>query len=941
MAAAAPACSCCQWCLLLLLLPAAAASWSGYGSGSFGSWEGSDGFGLPRYVLKPDQDLAKLNGGMLHQLGNDRMIVVALTDGSVAMRQDEGGAKFLNSKSANGSLGQHGGAAGYLSERGTQLLHTVGDKDQEMELGMGYFRRRKHLEGVTVEHSVIAPHGDHSFALIAVNVTNHDTNARTFQWVEAWGRLMREFHTPGRWTPPANQKEVSSARFAAALTHRIQRTGAGDPAPGLLDTVLPPTGGPPQPPVGALFPAAAAHDYNPRPVFLRVIDGGSPPSRVGCNGSTLFPGGAGVDKPDFSGLSCNHTAITGSETVLALEVDIDVSPSSSTIRYFAFGYVPVGSSFAGVVPASFIGKDAAGQAWAQSSEAWRRESVTIAAPEVGSWLERESLWHSFALRAALTYDSYWDGHMLSQNGGYLYESGDNDAMARDPLNHALPLLFYAPQATKGGIRAAIASTHNTHWHGGRIPKATFAFGLGYQSGNEHAKALDRGGWCCYPSDLELWILNAAVRYVLVTRDWAFLVEPVKTTWGEIKTGDALWKITQHLFEVPSSAGGVGLGRHGLLKMLTMDYNDGILLAPTGSLMNVSANNHTAESVLNSAMAVGILRGYGAVLAAAPKPVVASLGGDLTANISYLRQLEAQQQRAVTATWGGHWFARMWAPDSGWFGTEANASIWWSNAFALLAAIPPVDQPAEMQKLVSAIDSGLLHANPTGLPFSNRSAQADYLNSWFAGAMYMLEGLGRRGYGSLAWEAWSKGLLATHATKFPDQLAGIWSAGDHYADAPHLAASGAARAANNASGSCACLGCAGCGGITIFNSWAHTTPLFGVMSLIGAEFTVDGVTIRPSNVGPAETPLKAYNISSPVLSVAKLSAPRLKYQGFYRPMVAGDSGCLVRIVLSASDLHALTNLSVNGQGPIPINGSLKDGDVEIRAAGRCDVRFELS
>ena len=91
-----------------------------------------------------------------------------------------------------------------------------------------------------------------------------------------------------------------------------------------------------------------------------------------------------------------------------------------------------------------------------------------------------------------------------------------------------------------------------------------------QSGNEHAKALDRGGWCCYPSDLELWILNAAVRYVLVTRDWAFLAEPVKTTWGEIKTGDALWKITHHLFEVPSSAGGVGLGRHGLLKMLTMD-----------------------------------------------------------------------------------------------------------------------------------------------------------------------------------------------------------------------------------------------------------------------------------------------------------------------------------------------------------------------------------
>ena len=114
-----------------------------------------------------------------------------------------------------------------------------------------------------------------------------------------------------------------------------------------------------------------------------------------------------------------------------------------------------------------------------------------------------------------------------------------------------------------------------------------------------------------------------------------------------------------------------------------------------------------------------------------------------------------------------------------------------------------------------------------------------------------------------------------------------------------------------------------------------------MSLIGAEFTVDGVIVRPSDVGPAEATLKSYNISCPMLSVAKLSTPRLKYEGFYRPMVAGESGCLVRIVLSASDQHALTDLSVNGQGVVPITGALKDGTVEIHATGRCDIRFELS
>jgi hypothetical protein len=77
--------------------------------------------------------------------------------------------------------------------------------------------------------------------------------------------------------------------------------------------------------------------------------------------------------------------------------------------------------------------------------------------------------------------------------------------------------------------------------------------------------------------------------------------------------------------------------------------------------------------------------------------------------------------------------------------------------------------------------GLLDKNPTGIPFSNKSAHADYQDSWFAGGMWLLEALGQRGYQHLAYKAWKKGLLSTHATKFPSQFAGIYSASDHYAD----------------------------------------------------------------------------------------------------------------------------------------------------------------
>jgi cellobiose phosphorylase len=108
-------------------------------------------------------------------------------------------------------------------------------------------------------------------------------------------------------------------------------------------------------------------------------------------------------------------------------------------------------------------------------------------------------------------------------------------------------------------------------------------------------------------------------------------------------------------------------------------SDGILLAPGNDTMNISLNNRSAESVLNSAQAVGILQSYSAILAAVP-PAIAHKFGNLSTNITHLQMLETQQRESVEATWGGRWFARMWSPDSGgWFGTEQNASICKSKA----------------------------------------------------------------------------------------------------------------------------------------------------------------------------------------------------------------------------------------------------------------------
>ena len=365
------------------------------------------------------------------------------------MRQDEGGAKFLNSRDEK--HGQHGGAVGFLSEGNNLLLSTLdnGAGNIEMQLGSGYFRKKLRSERamLSVEHSVIAPHGDHSFAVIAVNITNESPRARSLKYVETWSRLMHELHNPGRWKQIVKEKDVTATEFALAVTHRVQNSEDG--APGLLDTVVPPTGGPAEPPPGSRFPAASQHDYNPRPAFLRVIDGGSPPSRVGCNGTALFPDGSS-SMPDLTnGFMCEAAGgVFDAEALLALELEVEVAASSSTVRYLAFGYVTPGSTQSSALPGEFVGKKAAAAVWKASSEAWRAQSITFSAPEVGDWLERETLWHSHMLRGALTYDSYWDGYTLDQNGGYMYASGDNDAQARGECNNAITLALLAASLTR-------------------------------------------------------------------------------------------------------------------------------------------------------------------------------------------------------------------------------------------------------------------------------------------------------------------------------------------------------------------------------------------------------------------------------------------------------------------------------------------------------------
>ena len=851
-----------------------------FGSGMFGQWK-QDRFGFPVYALDVTKDWPTLVGGgmlgNLHQVGNDRLIGMAQGDGSLSIRHDEGGPQWL--QAIDPAVGQHGGALGYLlstaaggtgsrrdadanlSHGGPELLlHTLNTPESPLgayELGIGYASKTKIGDaaggaGVRVAHSVVAPFGDGTAMLVSVKVENLGPAARTLSWVEQWGRLGALVRSKG----------IDDTM--RGYRHSIVRSASKDGGTILLDTVTSPT-------ATGNTTAPAEHDPSPRPVFLASL--GRPASRCGVDGTKLYPHGNSSTPDLANGLSatCGGAGAVEQSTITALEVPFTVGPHAETELFFAVGYLLPDGTVAEVLEALLgnagdadnpnpdgstrhSGAEPAAGVWNASSAAWAATGFVFDVPAEGVWPARETAWHSYLLRASLTFDSFFGAHVLNQNGNYQYQWGQNIA-TRDPLNHVMPLLYIEPKFVREQIVMAVATSSKD----GQLPYGVGNFGQIIPNDS---------------SDIGLYALNAAARYVMATGHVHFLNEVIRTPWGSIEVGDALWKLARWYMSSTTSRG-CGIGPHGLIKMHGGDYNDGIR---SGCKMG---NGEADESVLNSMMAVGIFRSWADVLEAATMTDSKGVdggssqgqnsSGGLTTNISALRAFASQQERAVSATWDenehGGWFARAWSSSTGWCGTVTNASIWWSNAYALLANIPPLNTSANSKsntggggtsardKLVKSLSEALY--TDAGVVFTNNSVHSSYTDAWWAGAMYQYEALGLRGHQDLALATWQRHSLALHSEQYPADLSGIWSSSDLWSK----------------------HGTSGCGGweggYCLHNTWTHTASVWGIPTLAGAEFNQRGLIVRPQLDQPR------YTIRSPLFGAVKASDN--EFAGWWMPM----------------------------------------------------------
>ena len=876
-----------------------------YGSGHFGEWIVDD-FGLPAYrytcdqvhdpkAVSPTDPVFRAPTDQFHQVGNNRVIALASNYGYVQLRQDEGGSKFLNDY--NPQQGHYGGGIGYLSD-GKSVLATYypGDAEKfERVFGMGYFRKTVAGGGYSADQVIFAPFGDDPVLVSQVTIKNETKAEATLSWTEYWGCQTYEFcNFEGGLT--RTEQHLERRRVADQFAHHFDVLPGQS---GLLERKQF-AGTPPKFATGA--GGSHAVDLSPPATFLAGLSGAA---SALCTNGRLFLGSGGVREPDGVREPLpSAPPDQGRDAALIVQQSFKVAPGESRTLYFLYGYLPEGIEASTLITRY---RENMGSLLQRSSAQWRNDGVAFQA-EAEPWSSRELAWSSYYLRSGLTYDSFFGEHVLSQGHAYQYIEGGSVG-GRDMLNHILPFVYTDPEVVKESLRyyckclRADGSITGSHGYGMVHPSARPEDGA---------------------SDVNLWLLWTASEYILATRDLAFLDEEVVAypvhgaDAGKSKVRDNLARAWDFQTRV------VGRGQHGLMRNLTGDWNDNIALEGCPASARTECLT-LGESVLNSAMAVYCYELYARMweYAGAPAGQIAAI------------RIEADSHRqAVRAQWTGRWFRRAWfGPTRGWAGDGDN--LWLEPQPWTI--IGDTATPEQARTLVANIDAKVRKPSPIGAMVGNREntefgrigerlGQGEDGGVWPAVNEWLVWALGKVDP-DMAWDEWKKNTLARHAEAYPDVWYGIWSGPDTYNSVinknpgqtmtsdlvlqPRGVEPGAFSYATDFS----------MVDFPVMNMHPHSATIVALLKLIGAEFTPEGMVLRPV------IPLPTYRFATPLLGVTK--SP-VGYEGWYDPPHRTGVWS-IRLVLPEPDTARLKTLTVGGK-PVELTSHPQGGIVFAGSGG---------
>lgn len=873
-----------------------------YGSSHFGRWI-TDEFGLAAFVYTCDQTVdpkAKTSvvaGNILgptehiHQVGNDRIIALASNSGVVRVRQDEGGPRILNDYDPDAH--QYGGGLGWLTD-GHESLSTYyagGDPGFERHFGIGYFRKRVANHGNAIDQVIFAPFGDDPVLVSQVRITNKGAAPASLRWIEYWGCQTHEFNFPGfieSWAGAGTPPQIRR-RDGARCTHRVEAEGSG-----LVESRHYPGDTPQEQAIWERMKAQlAAHpngfispitepqagawweDADPPKTFLFALDG--PMNGFSTDGAAFF-GGGGPGNPD--GLA--HPLETrrddmGPGTALLLQRTFDLKPGESKTLSFVYGYLSDGADLDTLVVRY---RSRASTALAQSSAAWKRSGIHFAVASA-PWVEREAAWNHYYLRSSLTFDDYFGQHILNQNGYYQYVIGFQGA-ARDPLQHSLPFLFSDPAIMKSVLRYTLSEVRNN----GSVPYALTGHGVVAPMASDNA------------SDLPLWLIWAVSEYVLATRETEFLNEKI-TPRVEGSAPETVANLLVRCFH--HQMNDVGFGQHGVCRMLSDDWNDGLLGTWAGS--HLAEATAQGESVLNSAMSAWVFDEYARLLR------FAGLDSDFQTQLATAAE---KHRAAARSQWTGKWLRRCWlGPTLGWLGED---TLWIEpQPWAILGG---VTAPEQSRALVATMNAQL-RLGPLGATQMNQGPDLTKPGMFGAGTVvrggiwpslnqtlvWALASIDP----AMAWDEWKRNSFAAHAEAYPDIWYGVWSGSDSY-NAPFSKDPGA-------------TGDPSFHGVDfpVLNLHSHACFLYSATKLLGIDFTEHGLTVRPGIPG------ESFRFESALVGLSRSAQGQLA--GWYGPSRPGT--WTIRVELTEQDAQRITHAEVDGR-PAPLN-KLPSGGFELRGA----------
>jgi len=860
-----------------------------YGSGHFGEWI-EDELGLPayRYTCEQNTDpkaVTSVTPGILaptehiHQVGNDRITAIASNNGTVRVRQDEGAPKFLNDYAPES--GQFAGGFGYLTD-GNESMSTLYDGNADTFdriFGIGYFRKRVTGKSLAIDQVISAPFGDDPVLLSQVTISNHGKSAAALRWIEYWGCQNYQFSF--RSFIESFTGQGAFVDFRRKFGHRFQsRFQRIDGNIGLMETKEFLGRAPEEEAlwqrmkamlannentfisaIADLTPEAAYDDLHPPATFLVSLNG--PADGYSANGSAFFASGGARHPAGLESSLDGQLDPHDSQGALLLERKLHLGPGESQTLHFMYGYLPAGFALETLVARY---KKSAPTALKNSSSAWKTNGLRF---NVASepWVARETVWNHYYLRSSLTCDDFFQQHILNQNGFYQYSMGFQGA-ARDPLQHSLPFIFSDPEIVKSILRYTLKEVRPD----GSVPYGIVGHGVIAPMVADNA------------SDLPLWLLWTASEYVLATRDLAFLDEQIPSPLSipQPRT-DTVRNLLARCYR--HQVDEVGVGEHGIVRMLNDDWNDGLL--GTFAQKAIKECVKQGESVLNSAMSAWVFDYYARLL---------TYAGESTDMIAQVRQHAAADREAAAKQWTGKWLRRAWlGPTLGWLG---ESTLWIEpQPWAIVAGVTTPDQS---RALIQTMDALLRRNSPIGA--MQMSDGPDLLQ----GAMFAPGTCVNGGIWpslnqtliwalatvdpAMAWDEWKKNSFARHAEIYPDIWYGIWSGTDSYNS---TVSKQAGETVNNQyfHGT----------DFPVLNVHSHACSLYSVSKLIGLEFNEQGLAISP------DLPGESYRFESPLIGVIKTAAG--VYEGWYAPSQPGAWS--IKVTLSQHALLHLTKAEVNG------------------------------